>query len=199
MSLLSMIMEQTEKTRLQSAYDESDKPSNGWRAPDGAEPKEPELPGAEPSAEELLESPQPAALRDLSLIFAGNAIFTIRSKSTGSRFTYRVKYAEAFQSYKPKYFVGVLTGTDNTNDYAYLGIITEDRQRFFHDRKHRISEDAPSALAWRWFFQKLTEGRTDVILRQAEIFHEGRCCRCGRVLTTPESVQAGIGPVCEGR
>ena len=29
-----------------------------------------------------------------------------------------------------------------------------------------------------------------------EIFHEGRCCACGRKLTTPESILSGIGPEC---
>ena len=28
------------------------------------------------------------------------------------------------------------------------------------------------------------------------LHHEGRCCRCGRVLSTPESCDRGIGPEC---
>lgn len=32
-----------------------------------------------------------------------------------------------------------------------------------------------------------------------QIFHEGRCGRCGRVLTVPESVETGFGPECAGR
>jgi len=29
-----------------------------------------------------------------------------------------------------------------------------------------------------------------------ELMHEGRCGRCGRPLTRPESIQSGIGPIC---
>ena len=29
------------------------------------------------------------------------------------------------------------------------------------------------------------------------VYHEGKCCRCGRTLTTPESIKKGIGPECE--
>ena len=29
-----------------------------------------------------------------------------------------------------------------------------------------------------------------------EVWHEGRCGRCGRKLTTPQSVETGFGPVC---
>lgn len=27
----------------------------------------------------------------------------------------------------------------------------------------------------------------------------GRCCSCGRELTDPESIDAGIGPICAGK
>ena len=29
-----------------------------------------------------------------------------------------------------------------------------------------------------------------------EIMHEGRCCRCNRTLTHPDSIKTGIGPEC---
>lgn len=37
-----------------------------------------------------------------------------------------------------------------------------------------------------------------VIPPSLEVWHEGRCGRCGRALTVPESIASGIGPVCEG-
>ncbi len=139
------------------------------------------------------------ALKDLNLIFAGNARFTIRSKSTGVRFTYRIKHAEAEGPYKAKYFVSLLSGPDNENSYTYMGMVTEDRSAYLHDRKNRIKESAPSVAAFKWFFQHLTAGRESNILNQADIFHEGRCCRCGRVLTVPESIESGIGPECASK
>ena len=32
-----------------------------------------------------------------------------------------------------------------------------------------------------------------------EVHFEARCRKCNRELTTPESVQSGIGPICAGR
>jgi hypothetical protein len=32
-----------------------------------------------------------------------------------------------------------------------------------------------------------------------KIHHEGRCGKCGRLLTVPESVETGIGPECAKR
>jgi hypothetical protein len=29
-----------------------------------------------------------------------------------------------------------------------------------------------------------------------KVHHEGRCGRCGRTLTVPESIESGIGPEC---
>jgi hypothetical protein len=31
------------------------------------------------------------------------------------------------------------------------------------------------------------------------IWHEGRCGRCGRRLTVPESIESGYGPECIGK
>jgi hypothetical protein len=31
------------------------------------------------------------------------------------------------------------------------------------------------------------------------MYHEGACCKCGMPLTTPESIEKGIGPICEER
>jgi len=46
--------------------------------------------------------------------------------------------------------------------------------------------------AFEWTVKKLYNGT----LSGVKIFHEGKCCRCGRRLTTPTSVQNGIGPEC---
>ncbi|XAO35593.1 hypothetical protein SEA_MORGANA_159 [Gordonia phage Morgana] len=45
------------------------------------------------------------------------------------------------------------------------------------------------------------EGATPMTLAEAAAYGKrtGRCCVCGRTLTNPTSVEAGIGPVCSGR
>jgi Family of unknown function (DUF6011) len=139
----------------------------------------------------------PAAIR--AFVFAGNARITLVSKRTGERFTYRVRTPR--EPSKVAEFVSVLTGPSNEGDYSYLGhYYSDDRDagRFRHGAKSRITKDAPSAKAWAWFDAKVL--RVDgAIPEQLEVWHEGRCGRCGRALTVPESVAAGIGPECAGR
>jgi hypothetical protein len=126
----------------------------------------------------------------VDFVKAGHAIVTFRSKKTGTRFTYRVV--------APKHndnnirFVGLLTGPENTTDYQYMGIITSDGQ-FKRTAKSRVGEDAPSYKAFQYVYNSLAQGQ---IPQLVEIFHEGRCGRCGRVLTVPESIERGIGPEC---
>jgi len=32
-----------------------------------------------------------------------------------------------------------------------------------------------------------------------EFYHSGNCAKCGRKLTTPESIKNGLGPICFNR
>jgi hypothetical protein len=38
--------------------------------------------------------------------------------------------------------------------------------------------------------------RAKIKMPNLEIWHEGRCGRCGRKLTVPESIHNGYGPEC---
>lgn len=131
----------------------------------------------------------PAAAQ--TFITAGNARLTIVSKKTGARYTYRVRRAKDAQDL---FFVSVLTGSDNESDFSYLGTLA--RGQFFHGKKSRLSADAPSAKAWQWYWTFTAQGRE---APNCETWHEGRCGRCGRPLTVPESIAAGLGPDCAGK
>jgi hypothetical protein len=123
-------------------------------------------------------------------ITAGKATFTIVSKVTGNRFTYQVK-----QSDNPTlYFVALLNGPDNTSNFAYLGTLGNGYWK--HGAKSKISEDAPSAKGFKWFWANLKQGQLPATV---EFWHEGRCCKCGRKLTVPSSIESGIGPECASR
>jgi hypothetical protein len=127
-------------------------------------------------------------------MLAGNAHVTFQSRRTGTRFTYRVVLADPRpgDDREPPHFVSVLTRPDH---YDYLGCIF-DGERFKRTSKSRISEDAPSAVAFDWVWRTLTSGKMHPELG---VWHEGRCGACGRRLTTPESISNGLGPVCAGR
>lgn len=131
-------------------------------------------------------------------MLGGNAIFTLRSLRTGERFTYRVRSKkEDKDSPDPTYFVCWLRGPDNSADYGYVGVLRRDLGLRLTGAS-RVGRSAPCVLGLVWFLDAMKHGRA-VLGNRVEFWHEGRCGRCGRRLTVPESVAAGIGPECAGR
>lgn len=122
---------------------------------------------------------------------AGNATLTLKSKKTGTRFTYRVRQPDED---KP-HFVGLLSGPDNEASYTFLGTIFSSGE-YRHGARSTLQHDAPSARAFSWFWDAMSH---NVLPEQLEVWHEGRCGRCGRKLTVPESIANGLGPECAKR
>jgi len=127
-------------------------------------------------------------------MLAGDAYVTFQSRRTGTRFTYRVKAGKPRpgDTRPPPHFVSVLTGPDH---YEYLGCVYE-RKAYSHGRKSRVDQSAPSAIAFVWVWRTISGGDMHPELA---VYHEGRCGMCGRRLTTPESIETGLGPICAKR
>jgi hypothetical protein len=138
------------------------------------------------------------AQQALAFMLAGNATFTIRSLATGTRFTYKVRKADPEPGRPQVWFVNLLNGPDNGNDFAYLGMLQEVPGScvFKRTRGSRVTEQAPSYRAFVWLWERLWDRRLPA---NVEVWHEGTCGRCGRKLTVPESIAAGIGPECAGK
>jgi len=137
--------------------------------------------------------------RHLEFVMGGHAYFTLKNAETGVRFTYRVGIPEdQKQETASIWFVGLLTGSDNNSDYSYIGHIRLNQETskyyFVHGKKSKIGADAPGVVAFSKVFNGLLAN--GITLPKLEIWHEGRCCRCGRKLTVPESIESGIGPEC---
>lgn len=128
----------------------------------------------------------------LRFMLAGNATFTLVSKKSGTRFTFRVRDGG---DTGPRHFVSMLNGPSNEDDFAFLGTIFR-MSDYRHGKKSRIDVAAPSARAFAWFFGNLVRG---YVSPTVEFWHEGKCGRCGRKLTVPESVSTGFGPECATR
>jgi hypothetical protein len=125
----------------------------------------------------------------IRFILAENAVFTVENTATGNRFTFKVRKPD---DTKP-HFVSVLTGPNNESDYSFLGTVFTP-ERYLHGRRSRIAQDAPSAKAFEWLFRQLSAGHP--LPPQVRVCHFGKCGRCGRTLTVPESVESGFGPEC---
>ena len=136
----------------------------------------------------MTTQPQPFQLETKNarrFALAGDAIFTVKNVTTGGRFTFRVDSEEGRPS-----FVKVLTGPENSTDYTFIGSIFNGKN-FKHSPKSRITADAKSVKSFEWIWTHI-----DALPENIEVWHEGKCCRCGRLLTTPESIATGIGPTC---
>ncbi|MBW1779332.1 MAG: hypothetical protein JRL30_01210 [Deltaproteobacteria bacterium] len=135
----------------------------------------------------------------LKFMMAGKAIFTILNSSNGHRFTFKVTKAKDATARGP-WFVKVLTGPDNGAHYKYLGCVWVSPSRYpkirtySHGRKSKIADDASSVRAFRWILARLQKEEPMPV--NVQVFHEGRCGRCGRRLTVPESIESGYGPEC---
>lgn len=133
----------------------------------------------------------------LSFMLAGHSFFTIKKIETGGRFTYRVTVPEDQKEHPTLFFVSVLTGSDNTNDYSYIGCIRAQNNgshTFYYGNKSKIGKEAPSVRVFDAIFSFVSTAHR--IPKGIEIWHEGKCGRCGRTLTVPESIENGIGPEC---
>lgn len=134
-------------------------------------------------------------------ILAGRAVFTVAGKER--RFTFRInrKESENPRYPDPSYFVGVLTGESRTREeggtnYAYVGLLDGRTGQVKFTKGSKIQPTAPAAVALQWTLARVWAGRE--LPPPAAIYHEGRCGRCGRPLTVPESILTGFGPECAG-
>jgi len=140
-----------------------------------------------------------APIADFNWFFGGNATFTVENPQ-GEYYTFKVNRPKVDErNPNPPYFIKVMTGPDNESSYTYMGVLkrhgdlagtvklTRGSKVQADDRRIRIAE---------WAIRKVL---TNTIPQGYKIMHAGRCCVCGRKLTTPESIARGIGPKCEGR
>lgn len=135
-------------------------------------------------------------------IFAGNARFTLVSRKTGSRFTYRMKVRkrdveDGLCDQSRAYFISLLRGQNNDRDYAYVGVVKWPGTLWLTSAS-RMGRKAPAVIALVWFLDQVKLRNTGVLDELLEVWHDGRCGRCGRSLTVPSSVERGIGPECAG-
>lgn len=136
----------------------------------------------------------------LDYVLAGSATITIRSKVTGNRFTYKIRKAKEEAGKEAVWFVSLMRGADNENDFCYMGVLRPRKNlfnkilEFVVPARSKVNPRAPGVVAFTWVWRQLVEKST--LPTSVEIWHTGQCGRCGRKLTVPESVSAGIGPEC---
>lgn len=122
-------------------------------------------------------------------LFGGKSTITLQSTVTNDHFTYKIKKHKE----KDLYFVQYLHGRNNETDFSFFGTIFGKEGNFVLSKKSKLNKDSKVYLAFKWFYKNLNNSKKLEMLR---VFHNGTCGRCGRKLTTPESVKNGFGPEC---
>jgi hypothetical protein len=146
------------------------------------------------------------------IITAGKCVFTVEvppsfgltmENPPKPHYTYRVKLKKGDPDGKWKndaYFVGLLTGPDNTRDFTYLGKLIPETGEVRLTSGSKYTDETWPVRIVRKVLARIYANDTDAISAAGwELHHEGRCCRCGRTLTVPESVESGIGPECASK
>jgi hypothetical protein len=123
---------------------------------------------------------------------AGNATMTLESLKTGTHYTYRIRQATDKESGEPVrglYFVNLLTkGSADEGNFVYVGLIREGKFTLTKNSGFAVGSGPVDAWSYFWAVKALPP--------QLTVRHEGKCGRCGRTLTVPSSIDAGIGPEC---
>jgi hypothetical protein len=146
------------------------------------------------------------------IVTAGKCVFTVEvppsfgltmENPPKDHYTYRVKLKKGDPDGEYKYdayFIGLLTGPDNTRDYTYLGKLIPKTGEVRLTPGSKYTDDTWPVKIIRRVMARIYAGDTVAIEAAGwKLHHEGRCCRCGRPLTVPESVESGIGPECASK
>lgn len=118
-------------------------------------------------------------------------VFTVEETS-GHHATYRISRAKT--GVNPPLFAALLTGRQNDDpwSYTYVGIVDDRSFSLVLTRKSTIRDGR--AVRLQQALQAILYGRLPGSID--EIRGSGKCSRCGRMLTTVESLARGIGPEC---
>lgn len=99
---------------------------------------------------------------------------------------------------KGQTIIGLLTGASNTTDYTWFAFVDGTILRYWKQPRfgglpttlpisREVANECLAAIL----------GNVELAgLRYATVY--SNCSRCGKVLTTPESLAIGLGPICDG-
>ena len=134
-----------------------------------------------------------------NFLVGGKGLFTVVSKATGERKTFKVNRPKPkHDGDTPPLFVSFFYGSDNScwTHFKYVGILDEASGNLVTTKASKYPKDGVVCKAFA-FIAKAIFNEVQSALDQFEFYHEGKCCCCGRALTVPQSIIEGIGPKCK--
>lgn len=124
-----------------------------------------------------------------------NGTFTVESPS-GEHRTFKITKPK---DGKPRW-VMLLVGPDNERSYKSFALVSDNNSNIFVFKKNRGTRENPTDYERYACMLEvmLTTDENWYTEKGMTIKGSRKCARCGRKLTEPESLRAGIGPVCRG-
>ena len=130
----------------------------------------------------------------------GHATFTV-SNDKDEHLTFKIQQGKTDRDGNPiengPFFTSLLTGPDNENSFTYMGILNPNSMVVYPTKASKLKITSKPWKVLAWAIARVHNGWP--IPEGYGIQHEGRCCACNRKLTTPESIDLGIGPECARR
>lgn len=134
----------------------------------------------------------------LDYITAGNAIFTLKSEKLKTHYTYNIKKNKSGEGFR----VYCLFGPDNSDtgklkkNWRFIGYFLRDIWSLELLPVKKTDRNLPTSIAMFKSFLSILTDSLKIWPIGCKFYKSEFCCVCGRRLTTPESVVAGIGPHC---
>ncbi len=126
-------------------------------------------------------------IRDLDSVEKGSVYFSFENTQSAHHRTFKISKSDFAEG---KLVIGLLTGSDNEFAYTNFGFINPTTGQVNLWRKYEYDSTFPK-------YAKMMQGMFQNTLPDyINAHHSGKCFRCGRQLTTPESIESGIGPIC---
>jgi len=125
-------------------------------------------------------------------VFGGKGRFRLKSTVSEKEFTYKIStMSKHNKNYDEYTFYVSLVVPGGTN---FMGVLKSEENKYIHAKRSHLPFDGAEVKGFRWLLQQFE--KDEDWNEMMEFYHMGICSCCGRTLTTPQSVEIGIGPVC---
>jgi hypothetical protein len=130
------------------------------------------------------------------LFFAGRAVLTFLNRASGTHMTVKVKQLKDREDRTKKlpiFYVYVSLLDDGETGKRFAATYFQTTMTYKLGRDIRPTDTLAKVMVYLDRFLKNPNLLTE---KGVSLLHEGMCCRCGRPLTHPESIEIGFGPEC---
>jgi len=131
----------------------------------------------------------------LQYMLAGNCTVTLVSKKTKAMITCKLKKIKSKRA-DGNEFIYLLNVPDGSKS-IYAGVVyfnaSGDKFEFSTGVKGQVQESDIRVKSVLYVINKLLAEKYDL---EVEVYHSGKCGRCNKKLTVPDSIVTGLGPEC---